>query len=55
MAAEVFFDTGGFFALIDTLDPFHSRAVDWITAQQGRRRLVTTEWIVVETWTLVLT
>lgn len=43
MAAEVLFDTSGFFALIDQQDPTHARAVAWIREQQGKLQPVTTE------------
>lgn len=54
MAAEVFWDTSGFFALLDQQDAAHRRVVDWIESGAGRRPAVTTEWIVGETCTLLV-
>src|SRR6266542_1503874 len=54
MASEVLFDTSGFFALMDERDPTHQKAVSWVQAQQGRKRPVSTEWIVGETCTLLV-
>jgi len=54
MVGEVFFDTSGFFALMDERDPVHTRAVAWIRAHRGLIRPVTTEWIVGETCTLLV-
>ncbi len=54
MAAEVFWDTSGFFALLDQQDAAHRRVVDWIESGAGRRPAVTTEWIIGETSTLLV-
>ena len=54
MASEVFFDTSGFFALMDSRDPAHLKARRWLSSQRGRARPVTTEWIVGETCTLLV-
>jgi uncharacterized protein len=54
MAAEVFFDTSGCFALMDERDSCHAKAVDWIRASRGRVRPVMTEWVVGETCTLLV-
>jgi predicted nucleic acid-binding protein len=54
MAREVFFDTSGFFALLDAADPKHAKAVAWLESQQGRARPVATEWVVGETCTLLV-
>jgi predicted nucleic acid-binding protein len=54
MAREVLFDTSGFFALIDRSDPTHSKASKWVSAQRGRMKPLTTEWIVGETCTLLV-
>jgi uncharacterized protein len=54
MAGEVLLDTSGFFALMNVSDPAHGRAKNWLGAQQGRVRPVTTEWIVGETCTLLV-
>jgi uncharacterized protein len=54
MANEVFFDTSGFFALIDEHDRSHQDAVRWTRRRAGRARPVTTEWIIGETCTLLI-
>ncbi len=54
MAAEVFLDTSGFFALMDELDPSHERAVRWMKRHQGRTYLISSEWVVGETCTLLV-
>ena len=54
MAAEVLFDTSGFFALMDSRDPAHDRARAWLSAQRKQLRPVTTEWIIGETCTLLV-
>jgi uncharacterized protein len=54
MANEVFFDTSGFFALIDEHDRSHQDAVQWTRRNAGRARPVTTEWIIGETCTLLI-
>ena len=54
MANEVFFDTSGFFAIIDERDPRHHEAVEWTHGQAGRARPVTTEWVIGETCTLLI-
>jgi len=55
MANEVFFDTSGFLAVIDQLDRVHQDAVAWTRTRAGRMRPVTTEWIIGETCTLLIT
>jgi predicted nucleic acid-binding protein len=55
MANEVFFDTSGFLAVIDQLDRVHQDAVAWTRTRAGRVRPVTTEWIIGETCTLLIT
>ena len=54
MAGEVLLDTSGFFALMDARDPAHLKARHWIGSHRGRARLVTTEWIIGETCTLLV-
>jgi uncharacterized protein len=54
MASEVLLDTSGFFALMDARDPAHLKARGWIGSQRGHARLVTTEWIIGETCTLLV-
>lgn len=53
MAAEVLFDTSGFFALMDADDAAHRRAVALLSERAGRVRPISTEWIVGETCTLL--
>lgn len=52
MASEVFFDTSGFFVLMDEREPSHEQAVAWLRSRRGKVRPVTTEWVVGETCTL---
>src|SRR6476620_7809147 len=54
MANDIFFDTSGFFALVDERDPVHDKAVAWIEAQRKKIRPVSTEWVVGETCTLLV-
>ena len=54
MANEVFFDTSGFFTLMDERDHLHKKAVDWMRASRGQMRPVTTEWVIGETCTLLV-
>ena len=54
MANEVFFDTSGFFVLMDERDPIHRQAVDWLRSRRGKVRPVTTEWVIGEACTLFL-
>lgn len=54
MANEVFFDTSGFFALIDEQDRLHQDAVQWTRRHAGRARPITTEWVIGETCTLLI-
>ena len=54
MANDIFFDTSGFFALVDERDPVHDKAVAWIAAQRKKIRPVSTEWVVGETCTLLV-
>src|SRR5205814_8404836 len=54
MANDIFFDTSGFFALVDERDPVHAKAVAWIEVQRKKIRPVSTEWIVGETCTLLV-
>ena len=54
MAGEVFFDTSGFFALLDERDPAHRKAALWVQDQRQRVRPLSTEWIVGETCTLLV-
>ena len=54
MAGEVFFDTSGFFALMDARDPAHPKARRWLASQRDRARPVPTEWIIGETCTLLV-
>lgn len=54
MARETLFDTSGFFALMDTRDPRHDKAVAWVEAQRRRIQPISTEWVVGETCTLLV-
>ena len=54
MVDEVFFDTSGFFMLMDERDTLHEKAVEWLRSCRGRIRPVTTEWVVGETCTLLV-
>jgi uncharacterized protein len=54
MAREVFFDTSGFFALLDSADPQHARAIDWMNSERAGFRPVSTEWVIGETCTLLV-
>ena len=55
MAAEVFWDTSGFFALLNTDDPAHARArLLAATTVVDRRRNVTSDWVVGECCTLLI-
>jgi predicted nucleic acid-binding protein len=54
MANELFIDTSGFFALLVQQDPQHAAAVKALQrAQEGRRRLITTDYVLDETATLL--
>ena len=55
MASDTLFDTSGFFALIDKRDPMHGKAVRWVEKQRKRIRPVSTEWVIGETCTLLVT
>ena len=51
---EVFIDTSGFFALLSTADPAHARAREQMARlAQARRRAVTTDHVLDETFTLL--
>ena len=53
-AAEVFIDTGGFYALLSTADPAHTPAREQIARlAQKRRRALTTDRVLDETFTLL--
>lgn len=55
MAADFFWDTSGFFALLNTEDPAHARAREFLHRMQSQRlRGVTTSWVVGETCTLLI-
>jgi len=54
MASEFFWDTSGFFALLNSDDPQHERARQWTAhALAQQRRSITTEWIIGECCTLL--
>jgi predicted nucleic acid-binding protein len=51
---SVFVDTSGFYAVLDANDPFHPIARNsFERAEQERWRLVTTNYVVHETWALL--
>ena len=54
MVNEVFFDTSGFFMLMDKRDALHPKAVKWLRSRRAQIRPVTTEWVVGETCTLLV-
>lgn len=54
MVTEVFFDTSGLFALLDSQDAHHNKAVKWLRGRHEKIRPVTTEWVVGETCTLLI-
>ncbi len=55
MAGELFFDTSGFFALVNSDDPHHRQARDILSrAKADKRGGVTTQWIVGECCTLLM-
>ncbi|MGA7215161.1 MAG: hypothetical protein WCE49_03445 [Terrimicrobiaceae bacterium] len=54
MTNEVFFDTSGFFTVMDERDDLHQKAVEWLRSSRGQVRPVTTEWVVGETCTLLV-
>jgi uncharacterized protein len=54
MAREVFFDTSGFFSLLDSADPQHATAEAWLSSERNRVRPVSTEWVIGETCTLLV-
>ena len=54
MVNEVFFDTSGFFALMDERDNLHEKSLDWLLSHRGRVRPATTEWVVGEACTLLV-
>ena len=51
---SVFVDTSGFYAVLDADDPFHATAKSaFERAEREQWRLVTTNYVVHETWALV--
>ena len=55
MAADVFWDTSGFFALLNADDPVHTAARELLREQEYKRhRSVTSNWVVGETCTLLI-
>ena len=54
MAGGVFFDTGGFFTVMDERDDLHQKAVQWLHSRRGKVRPVTTEWVVGGTCSLLV-
>ena len=55
MAAEIFWDTSGFFALLNSDDPAHMKARQLAARNPvGRRRYVTSDWVIGECCTLLI-
>ena len=55
MAAETFWDTSGFFALVNSNDPAHSKVRQLAaTIFAERRRNVTSDWVIGECCTLLI-
>jgi predicted nucleic acid-binding protein len=55
MAAECFWDTSGFFALLNTDDPAHSKSRQLAAASLAEhRRIVTSDWVIGECCTLLI-
>ncbi len=55
MAAELFWDTSGFFALLNTDDPAHPKARQLAAMSLAeRRRNVTSDWVIGECYTLLI-
>ncbi len=55
MAGEIFWDTGGFFALLNMDDPVHPKARQLVsTTLKERRRNVTSDWVISECCTLLI-
>jgi uncharacterized protein len=55
MAADAFWDTSGFFALLNRDDPAHERARKIVSAVRSERyRALTSSWVVGETCTLLV-
>ena len=54
LVKSVFVDTSGFYAVLDAEDPFHTIArTEFERAERERWQLVTTNYVVHETWALV--
>ncbi len=53
MAADVFVDTSGFYACLVRRDDQHERAAELLRSAEGRRRFMTTDYVLDETVTLL--
>ena len=53
MAREVFVDTSGFYACLVRRDDQHERAAELLRGAEGRRRFMTTDYVLDETVTLL--
>ena len=53
MTTEVFIDTGGFFAVLSPYDRDHAAAIRWMTEHSAQTPVVTTDYILDETITLL--
>ena len=50
---DILVDTGAFYALADHSDQYHQQALAFYTVSCQTDRLLTTDYILVETWTLL--
>ena len=53
MASEIFVDTSGFYALLAKDDDAHQKAADCVRNAAGKRRFLTTDYVLDETATLL--
>lgn len=53
MAPETFVDTSGFYALLVKGDEAHAKAADYVRTAAGKRRFLTTDYVLDETATLL--
>jgi len=53
MDSEIFVDTSGFYALLVKEDEAHAKAADFVRHAAGKRRFLTTDYVLDETATLL--
>ena len=53
MASEIFVDTSGFYSCLVQKDSHHRKAVSVLRSSKGRRRFLTTDYVLDETITLL--